>query len=568
MQAISRPPRHFVSETLEISDWNSVSSYFDNLLHRELTSSQDLEQWLRDRSELDSVLGEDYRWRYVRQSCDTENKSIQEHYQAFVTQISPSWMQVGNQLDKKLSSSPLLETLDKKRFGVFIRSLKNQLEIFRDENIPLFTELNIKANEYGSISGAMTIEHNGETLTLQQAGKLLQSNDRELRKDVYEKINQRRLQDREKLDLLFNELLKLRHQVALNAGFDNFRDYMMRSMGRFDYTVADCEAFHEAIASEVIPLAQKIHAHRKKALGLDTLKPYDLEVETSGKHALTPFNGGDELVAKSLKSLGAVDAYFSDCIETMKVMGHLDLDSRIGKAPGGYNMPLPEIGVPFIFMNAAGIHRDVHVMVHEAGHAVHSFLTKDLAYDFDKNFGSEVAELASMSMELLTMEHWDSFYENEEDLQRAKTEQIESIITILPWIAIVDKFQHWIYTHPEHTVEERTAAWMDIHKKFASKEVDWSEYEAARSSLWQRQLHIFEVPFYYIEYGIAQLGALGVWRNSKENKTKAIADYKAALSLGNLVTIPEVYKTAGVPFDFSKENIASLMQMLAKELGI
>jgi oligoendopeptidase F len=385
---------------------------------------------------------------------------------------------------------------------------------------------------------------------------------------VYEKINQRRLQDREKLDLLFNELLKLRHQVALNAGFDNFRDYMMRSMGRFDYTVADCEAFHEAIASEVIPLAQKIHAHRKKALGLDTLKPYDLEVETSGKHALTPFNGGDELVAKSLKSLGAVDAYFSDCIETMKVMGHLDLDSRIGKAPGGYNMPLPEIGVPFIFMNAAGIHRDVHVMVHEAGHAVHSFLTKDLAYDFDKNFGSEVAELASMSMELLTMEHWDSFYENEEDLQRAKTEQIESIITILPWIAIVDKFQHWIYTHPEHTVEERTAAWMDIHKKFASKEVDWSEYEAARSSLWQRQLHIFEVPFYYIEYGIAQLGALGVWRNSKENKTKAIADYKAALSLGNLVTIPEVYKTAGVPFDFSKENIASLMQMLAKELGI
>lgn len=562
---IIRNPRFFVAEDLQIQQWSDVQQYFELLLQAEIKSVSDLETWLRQRSELESVLGEDYRWKYVRQSCDTNNAEKEAALNGFIEHIMPQWMQISNQLNEKVSHSEYLEQLDPERYKIYLRSLKNELELFREENIPLFTEVDKLSNEYGKISGAMTIEHDGQTLTLQQAQKLLQSNDRNLRKEVFEKIQNRRLEDKEKLEDLFDKLLKLRHQIALNAGFDNFRDYMMRSLGRFDYGVKDCEDFHQAIAKVIVPIMRKIHQERAEKLNL-SLRPYDLDVPIAGDAPLKPFETAQELLDKSIATLNAVDSYFGECVRIMEVMNHLDLDSRVGKRPGGYNMPLPEIGVPFIFMNAAGTQSDVVTMLHEAGHAIHSFLTKDLTYDFDKNFGSEVAELASMSMELMTMDNWDQFYEDKELLKRAKREQMERVLSVLPWIGIVDKFQHWIYTHPTHTRDERKAAWRKISDEFSTRQVNWEGYEHILDYNWHRQLHIFEVPFYYIEYGIAQLGAVGVWKNFRENPAKAVEQYQAALALGGTASIPEVYQAAGVPFDFSEQNISALAGLLESEL--
>ena len=257
-----------------------------------------------------------------------------------------------------------------------------------------------------------------------------------------------------------------------------------------------------------------------------------------------------------------MDPFFGDCLKTMQSMGHLDLESKTGKAPGGYNYPLYEIGVPFIFMNAVGLHRDLITMVHEGGHAIHSFLNRKLEITAFKNIPSEAAELASMSMELLSMKYWDAFYPNADELLRARLEHLEDLLKVLPWIAQIDAFQHWIYTNPTHSLEERSNNWLHLSQRFGTGLTDWTGFEDLQANAWQRQLHLFEVPFYYIEYGIAQLGAIGVWKNSLENESEAIEKYKAGLSLGYTRSLPQIYETAGVAFDFSPTRIGSLMEFV------
>jgi oligoendopeptidase F len=564
-QTIARPARKFVSEQLAINSWGDLENYYSQLLQRELNSVADLKQLLADRSELDKIVEEDYRWRYVHQTCDTENKAFTEAYEKFLNEILPHLMNVGNDLNKKIAGSAYFDELETDRFFVYKRNLKSALELFRAENIPLKQQEQLRAQEYGQAIGAMTIEHNGEEYTMPQAGKFLQHPDRELRQTIFQKINARRLQDKDKLNALFDDLLKIRQQIAINAGFSNYRDYKLAELGRFDYGVAECEQFHESIHATVVPLLNDMHADRQKKLGLDVLKPYDTEVDPSGKPALNPYQTEEEFTERSIACLDTVDRFFADCISIMHNMKYLDLSSRKGKAPGGYNMEMPEMGVPFIFMNGAGTQRDVETMVHEAGHAVHSFLIRDLEYNFDQDITSEIAELASMSMELLTHEGLKEFY-SEEDRQRAIVTHLQGIISSLCWIALIDKFQHWIYTHPSHTAEEREKTWIEFYTDFSSSVADWSDYENFRSAMWQKQLHLFEVPFYYIEYGIAQLGALGVFRNFKRDAAKAVQDYKAALKLGYTRPLPELYKTAGVPFDFSRAHVQELMDFVKSEM--
>ncbi|MEZ5053648.1 MAG: M3 family oligoendopeptidase [Chitinophagales bacterium] len=565
-QTIQRKKRNFIPETLKVEDWNDVSSYYTELSERTIGNKEDLLRWMADRSELDAIVDDEYRWRYIHQTCDTENEVYKSAYERFIQDIMPNWMNTSNTLNKKIAAAPFIETLDKSRFFVYLRNLQAQLALFREENIPLSQQIQLLSQEYGSTIGAMTIEHEGKEYTLPQAAVFMQRQDRNTRKTIFEKTNQRRLQDKEKLDTLFDELLKIRHQMALNAGFENFRDFMFAELGRFDYDVAACEQFHHAIKTEVIPLVNEIYTKRKNELSVDALFPYDLDVDTLNRPALQPFQTQQELIEKSIVCLQSVAPYFADCISTMDKMKYLDLESRKGKAPGGYNMTLPEMGVPFIFMNAAGTHRDLETMVHEAGHAVHSFLMRTLPYNFDQEIPSEVAELASMSMELMTFDGLHAFY-NDADKKRAIETHLEGIITMLPWIALVDKFQHWIYTNPTHTAAERDAKWLALHQSLSNDIVDWDGYEHFRKSLWQKQLHIFEVPFYYIEYGIAQLGAIAVWRNYKQDKNNAIAAYKNALQLGYTKPIPDIYKNAGIEFNFSKEYVKELMSFLKAEIA-
>lgn len=558
--------RHFLPDKLKVTSWEVLEPYFNQLLERPLSSKAELEQWLSDRSELEAFVSEDLAWRYVRMTCDTTNKDLEQAYVFFVTEVEPKIAPYTDKLNKKLVESPFVNELDQQQYFIYLRGIKKDIDIFREENVPLFAELSAESQKYGTIIGSMTVEVDGKELTLQQAANYLKSTDRSKREEVFKKINEKRAAHTAELDELFNRLVSLRHQVAVNAGFDNFRDYMFTAMGRFDYKPEDCAAFHDAIQLEVVPMVKTFHERRKAELGYGTLKPWDMDVDTKNRPALEPFTSGADLLDKTVKCFQKVDEYFAWCIQTMDNMDRLDLESRKGKAPGGYNYPMAETSVPFIFMNAASSTRDVETMVHEGGHAVHSFLSKDLKLAAFKNCPSEVAELASMSMELISYDGQDEFYPSPADFNRAQEEHLEGIIKILPWIAMIDKFQHWIYTYPAHTVEERKNYWLQLNKEFGTGMVDWSGYEEALAYSWQKQLHLFEVPFYYIEYGMAQLGALAVWRNYKKDKKTALQQYKDALSLGYTRTIGEIYSAAGIRFDFSQPYIKELMTFVKDEL--
>lgn len=565
---INPPVRKFLASDFQLSTWESVKPLFDNLVERSIDNVDDLRKFFTDRSELESYLSENFAWRYIKMTCDTGDKEIKAHFDQFVTEIQPHLAECDDVLNKKTLESPFLDELTETGFDITIRGMKKSTEIFRNENIALFTEIQNLSSQYQATVGAMTVELDGQTKTLQQAGVFLENTDRTLRESVYRKIQERRFQDHEKMDEIFNKLTALRHQIALNAGFENYRDYSFAALKRFDYTPADCFNFHEAVAETIVPILNNVATERKNALQVSELRPWDKSVDAQGLAALHPFNGGEDLLNKTIECFTQLDPFLGECLSIMKEMGRLDLESRVGKAPGGYNYPLEETGFPFIFMNASSLMRDVITMLHEGGHAVHSIVTKDLMLNTFRNFPSEVAELASMSMELISMDFWNVYFDNEEELKRAKIQHLEDILSTLPWVATVDKFQHWIYENPTHSVEERTAAWISIYEKFADSVTDWSGLENYKSWMWHRQLHIFELPFYYIEYGIAQLGAIGVWKNYKENPQKGLEGYLNALKLGYTKPMKEIYAAANIPFDFSKEHIASLMNFVQAELAI
>lgn len=563
---IQKPKRHFVAENLVVDSWEVIQPYYESLLNRTLETQADFDQWLKDRSELDAVLEEDSAWRYIKMTCDTANKEYTDRYTFFVTEIQPKMMPFEDQLNKKMMASTFSNPEGKEQaYQIYHRGVNIALQLFRKENIPLDAKLNERSQEFGAISGAQTVEHKGEQLTMQQAAQLLKEKDEDLRKSTFLKMAERRAQDKTTLDDLFNELIQLRHQVAINAGFANYRDYKFVELGRFDYTKEDCFAFHDAIKKEIVPIAKQLQQAKLNKMGLTMFKPWDLELDPDGLSPLKPFKNGAEMLDGTIELFAKIDPYFSDCLATMKTMGYLDLDSKKGKAPGGYNYPLYEIGVPFIFMNAVGSQRDLVTMVHEGGHAIHSFLSRDLELTGYKDLTSEIAELASMSMELLTMEQWSQFY-SPEDVVRAKQDHLEDLLKVLPWIAQIDEFQHWIYENPTHTVEERTATWKRLNQEYGTGLTDWTGYEEVRDNSWQRQMHLFEVPFYYIEYGIAQLGAIGVWKNSLVDYDKAISDYKEALKLGYTKSIPEIYATAGVEFRFDQAYIKTLADFVKERL--
>jgi oligoendopeptidase F len=565
--AIQKLQRHFIPKDFKVTDWVSLEPYFKSLLSFEISSKTDLEKWLLDMSELEAVVNEDACWRQINMTCDNENIALEEAFNFYCTEIEPYIKPYSNALNKKLLSSAFLKDLDANAYHTYIRGIKNSIELYREENILLQAELSVMEQQFGQITGAMMVTVNEEEFTLQQAAKFLESDNRDLREEVYRKIQTRRLEDKDKLNELYDSLISLRSKVATNANFENYRDFRFKELGRFDYMKEDCYKFHDAVKLYVMPLVNEIYKKKKEKLGVENLRPWDIEAEPAGTTALRPFKTGEELLNKSVECFTKLRPFFGECLQRMKDMQHLDLESRKGKSPGGYNCPLAESGAPFIFMNAAGQMGDVTTMVHEGGHAIHSFLAHPLPLTGFKEYPMEIAEVASMAMELFSMDHWDSFFDNATDLARAKEHQLERTITIFPWIAIIDKFQHWVYEHATHTHEERKAAWVATVAEFTDDVIDYSGLEAFRQNAWQRQLHLFEVPFYYIEYGIAQLGAIGMWMQYKQNAEKALDNYCTALSLGGTKTLPELYKTAGLDFDFSPEKIKVLMDFVKSEMN-
>ena len=563
---IQKTERHFLPADFKVTTWDALEPYFKQLLEREVNDVQELEQWLKDMSEVEAAVSEDACWRQIRMTCDTTDKNLEEAFTYFCMEIQPKLQPYADQLNKKLINNPFTKELDPDKYFTYLRNVKKSIDLFREENIPLHAELSVMQQQFGVIAGKMTVEVNGQEYTLQQAAKFLENHDRSLREEVYLKIQKRRLQDKNAMHELFSQLVARRDKVARNAGFENYRDYKFVELGRFDYTKEDCYRFHDAVKLHVLPIVEKIYEKKKQKLGLDSLRPWDVEAQPADIEPLHPFKTGKELLEKTAACFTQMHPFFADCLRKMDSMKHFDLESRKGKAPGGYNCPLAESGAPFIFMNAAGQMDDVTTMVHEGGHAIHSFLAHPLELSAFKEYPMEIAEVASMAMELFSMNHWNTFFDTEEDLQRAKEHQLERVITVFPWIATIDKFQHWVYENPNHSVEERTEKWFEIMSEFTPKALDTTGLETFRKIGWQRQLHLFEVPFYYIEYGIAQLGAIGLWMQYKKDPQQALQHYINALSLGGTKTLPQLYDAAGLKFDLSPEHIKSLMVFVNEEI--
>lgn len=545
------------------TDWNGG-------LESQPSVSQDehskFAQWLADRSELESCLDEHQAWLYVALSCDTENTDKRKAYEFFVQEIYPKIAPLDDALNAKMLAYPGLDSYHEPGFDRLLRMVRNARELYREANIPLQTELKGLETQYAAKTGSLTIVYGGQEYTLPQAQNLLKSSDRTQREAVYRLIMDARAKISEDLQDLMDRMLDLRHRVALNAGFANYRDYRFRELNRFEYGVEECETFHQSVRDSFMPLKEHIDHNKALINGLDRLRPWDLKALPAGLKPLHPFEGQKDLIQKSIAAFQQLDPFFGDCLSTMDRMGRFDLESRKGKAPGGYNYPMMESGAPFVFMNATGSMEDLETMMHEGGHAVHSFLVHPLRLNVYRQTPSETAELASMSMELLSMAAYPHFFGIDEDRHRACHEQIQRALGVLPWIACIDAFQHWMYTHPGHSRNDRSKAWQNLLSQYTSPVVDWSGLEDWMDYQWQGQLHLFEMPFYYIEYGFAQIGALGVWRNSTNNPIHGLAAYRKALALGNTVSINEVYRQAGVPFDADHAYLEELAKWTLKKM--
>lgn len=554
----------FVPADLDATQWKNLQPLYQALLDRELRCAGCLEQLLLDRSELDAAASEAQANLYIRMTCNTADEQAKAGYLDFVDHVEPQLKKAGFELDKKIAGSEHISDLDPDRFEVLLRDTRADVELFRDENIPLQTRDTKLGQTYESICGDMTVTFRGEEKTLPQMGRHLEETDRDTREQAWRATADRRRQDHERISDIFDEMLTLRHDMARNAGFDNYRDYMFKAKHRFDYTPDDCEAFHQGAAEVCVPVLRELNVQRKQALGVDALRPWDLAVDLKGRDPLRPFDSADELLSKTSSLFHRMDARLGEMFDTLRSGDCLDLESRKAKAPGGYQYNRDRARKPFIFMNAAGRQRDLETMIHESGHAFHSMLCNDEPLVYYRHSPIEFAEVASMSMELLALPYLGEFYD-EAQADRARRGHLEDLARMLPWIATIDAFQHWLYTNPGHSREQRTAKWLELDERFGPA-VDWSGLEAHRETGWQRQLHLFSVPMYYIEYGIAQLGALQLWLQSRRDQRAALTNYENALRLGGSRPLPELFEAAELKFDFGPQTMRSLMDEVQSEL--
>ena len=557
-------PRDFVTKEADLDRWDVIEPYFEKLANRPIENVSDLSKWILDLSELDACIDQEQTERYVAMTCHTDDAELEKAYLDFIENITPKCRVWWHRLRERYVACEHSTALPEERYRVFHRSAQAQVEIFREENVPLQTEDQKLRQKYQKICGAQTVTFDGREQTLQQMARYLEEQNREVRESAWITSGSRRLEDREALDEIFDRMIDIRHQIAVNAGFSSYRDYMFRAMERFDYSPQDCETFHDAVERIVVPAKRRLDEKRQRQLGLDVLRPWDLAVDPKNLPPLRPFETPEQLCRGCQQIFERLDSELHGQFTRMVELGLLDLDSRKGKAPGGYMSQFPEHRLPFIFMNAVGRHSDVETLLHESGHAFHTFACREEPIGQYRHAPMEFSEVASMSMELLCQPQLDVFY-SEKDKKRAYREQLEGVIGILPWVATIDAFQHWLYLHPEHTHKERTQTWLDLHKRFGGIE-DHSGFERFLESRWQRQLHLYEVPFYYIEYAIAQIGALQIWLHSREDTEKTIREYKNGLSLGGSKPLPELFAAAGIQLDFSAKTIEPLVGAVMEQI--
>ena len=554
----------FVPKDLDGSSWESIEPFMNDLRDRKLSCSNCLEAFIADRSSLSEVISEARARLYIDMTCHTDDEEIQKSWMQFVENVQPKLSEYSDILNRRLVEHEALDELPE-RFGILVKGIKTDIAIFREENIPLSTQATKLVTEYNEICGAQMVEFDGEQKTFAQMAIYFENTDRKIREDAWKAVSERRFEDNERVSEIYDELIQIRHKMATNAGFEGFQQYMFASMHRFDYSIEDCLEFHESIETVCQPLRHRTDGERMRDLGVDSLRPWDMGVDVKGRPPLQPFNDVQEMVDGCSRIFHNMSEELGNYFDQLDANDCLDLDSRKGKAPGGYQYYLQKSRLPFIFMNAAGTQRNIETMIHEAGHAFHSFYSGHLDLIHERDSPIEFAEVASMSMELLTHPHWEEFYDNK-DADRARRKHLEDIISFMPWMATIDAFQHWVYANPNHSREERAEKWLELGERFGPK-VDMTGFEDIHKVSWQRQGHLFGVPFYYVEYGIAQLGALQMWKYHRRDTQDALDRYKAGLSLGYTRGLTELFQASGLELSFSESYVGELIGEIDEALA-
>jgi oligoendopeptidase F len=555
--------RRFVAPTADFGTWATAEKYYRELAERPIESLEQFEKWMLDVSELDAAFDEEGTSRYIDSTRATDDSERERRHLHFIENVKPHREPWADKLRRKFVENAERFALPQKRYEVLERSIRNSVELFRQENVPLQVADAKLQVQYQKITGAMTVTYNGQEMTLQRLARFLEEPDRRVREEAFRLIVERYLQDAQPIDKIYEQMVKLRHQMAQNADCPDYRAYAFKAMERFDYTPEDCRAFHDAIEAVIVPAVGRLLEERRRKLKLEALRPWDLEVDPENRPPLRPFETDGQFKDGCSRVFHKVNRELGVIFDTMRSQGLLDLDSRKGKKPGGYMEVYRERRLPFIFMNAVGTEGDVRTLLHEGGHAFHAWACRNeplLAY---REYPIEFAEVASMGMEMLALPYLEQFYGTQTN--RARKRFLEGIVRFFPFMARVDALQHYIYTHVDAGIEPWKDEWQRLTRRF-SPAVDWSGLEQYDRHSWHRKLHFFEVPFYYVEYGIAQLGALQVWLNSKKDYEHAVALYRNGLALGGARPLPELFQAAGLKFDFSEKTLRPLIDAVMEEI--
>ncbi|MHA7105209.1 M3 family oligoendopeptidase [Bacillus sp. C-3-6] len=554
--------------TIDISNVLQLEKTLSTLLNKMISSKLDLENWLKEQSKVIWDIEEQLRSHYIAFQCNTDDEEIKDTFEHDQQFVKPLLKRYQNLLDNKYLESPFRMELDSNVYGLLDTKIKNAQKLFCEENIELEIKEDKLITEYFEITGGLSGIWDGEEKTITELQSYLQDSNRDTRKKAKTIISEQFLSVEKELQNILNQLIEIRHQKAKNIQLENYRDYMFKKYERFDYSAKDCYELAESIRKYVVPLKDKILLEKKDKLQIDTLRPWDVSAVTPDQKVLKPIANENDLIEKSTHIFNKLDVEFSALLNRMYKHNCLDLTNRKGKAAGGFCEYLPASQLSYIFMNLNYTQDDIVTFIHEMGHSIHNELIKPLKLRQYIEIPAETAELASMTMELFSLNYWDTFYTDKKDLKQAKINFFKDVISYLPIMLIVDQFQHWLYENPSHTSEERNEKYLQLQKHYQSSVIHIDGYENWIATSWLPVLHIFEVPFYYIEYAIAQLGALQMYKQYKEDPKQALENYKKALSLGSSQSIKEVYDAAGIRFDFSGETIKELMLFVEKELEL
>ncbi|HEX6386081.1 MAG TPA: M3 family oligoendopeptidase [Anaerolineae bacterium] len=549
--------------------WSRIAPYYEELAQRPLTAAN-VAGWLSDWSRLARLMHERFARLNVATTVDTTDEAAERQYNDFLENIFPADEAAQQRLKEKLLASDL----EPDGMAVPLRKMRADAELFVEANLPLLAEERKLGNAYNKIIGAQTVEWEGKEKTLTQLNPYFQTSDRAVRERIWRLSSTRQLADRPAINDLWVQLAQLRQRLADNAGFDNYRAYRWQQLKRFDYTPADSQAFHDAIEQVVVPAAGRVYQRLRQNLGVDRLRPWDVQADVfpMSLPALKPFDNVAELDERAAAIFHRVDPELGAYFDIMRRENLLDLPNRPGKAPGGYCTYFDTAQRPFIFMNAVGTAGDVRTMLHEAGHAFHSFEAGRLPYVQQRHPGAEFAEVASMAMELLAAPYLAAgeggYYADTADAARHRANHLQRIITFWPYMAVVDAFQHWAYQNPEAALnpDNCDACWSELWQRFIPA-IEWSGLEAEMMTGWQRKLHIFRFPFYYVEYGMAQVGAIQVWRNALSDQAEAVFRYRQALALGGTLSLPQLYQAAGGRFSFDVPTMQAAVSLLEETIA-